>query len=178
MDPVISAVCRGSVALLLAVAAIHKVRDLRAFRDAVGEYGLLPRPFVTPVAVVVPALEILAGVALLVPATRLAGASLALALIALFTGALAVNLYRGRTDIGCGCFGPAAEQGLSGWLIPRNLAMAALLAPAFRAPAHRPIGALDLFVAIVGVLALTGLFFAMNRLIALWPRTEALRRPK
>lgn len=178
MDPLISAVCRLTVAALLATAAVSKLRDLRAFRHAVADYEVIPRRLAAPVAPVVPVLELAAAAALVVPATRAAGAVLALALIAAFTAALAVNLQRGRTDIDCGCFGPAAEQGLSGWLIPRNLLLAAFTLPAFWPPGARPLGALDLFVLVAGMLGLSGMFLALNRLIALAPRTAALRRPK
>ena len=44
----------------------------------------------------------------------------ALGLLALYSGALALNLARGRRDLDCGCLGPANRQRISPGLLWRN----------------------------------------------------------
>ena len=65
----------------------------------------------------------LSGVVL--PATRHFGAALAIALLVMFALAMAINLVRGRTEIDCGCFKSGLRQTVSGWLVGRNLLLAA-----------------------------------------------------
>jgi hypothetical protein len=95
----------GGAALVLLVGAAQKVRDWPGFRSALAAYRLLPEVLVTPAAMALPAFEAIAGVALFAPAYRGAGALLAVALMATVTGAVAINLARGRADIDCGCGG-------------------------------------------------------------------------
>ena len=39
------------------------------------------------------------------------------ALLFVYAAGISINLYRGRSDIDCGCGGPESAQRLSGWLI-------------------------------------------------------------
>ena len=66
---------------------------------------------------------------------RAAGALLAIALLAVVSSAMALNLARGHTDIDCGCggFGAAHQQPLHAGLLLRN-AVLVLLALAAAAP--------------------------------------------
>ena len=112
-------------------AAVHKARNYLSFRGVLSQYNLLPEALVGIAAPAVVAAEILAALALLTPAGILPGvptASLAALLLCLYTGAIAVNLMRGRTAIDCGCGGEPTP--LSGWLLARN---ALLLGLAFTA---------------------------------------------
>jgi hypothetical protein len=129
LDPALDAALRGPLALLLAAAALHKLRGPAAFRSALAEYRVLPAALAAPAAALVPAAEAAAAVALTAPllgagpALRAGGPLLAAALLALYAAAIAWNLGRGRRDLDCGCLGPAQRQPLSGWLVARNLAL-------------------------------------------------------
>jgi len=166
IDPAVSASLRGALALLFAAAALHKLRDPGVFRAALADYALLPAAAVAPAARLLPALELAAAAALLVPAWAVPGGLGAAALLAVYGGAIAVNLARGRRDVACGCLGPAAEQPLSGALLIRNgvLVAAALLA-ACPASARAWTG-LDALTVPVAVAAAAGLYAAWEGLLA------------
>ncbi|WP_440995821.1 MauE/DoxX family redox-associated membrane protein [Arhodomonas sp. SL1] len=176
IDPVLSGIAQGVVAVLLLAAAVYKLRDLRGFRATLREYDLLAEVLVRPVAWLIPVAEVAAAAALVYGPTRVAGGTLAAVLFAVFTLAIAVNLARGRRDIDCGCFGPSRGQQLSGWLLPRNLLLVALSALAGLPPAERALGALDYFTVAAGVVAFVLFFVVSNVVIGLAPQTAALRR--
>ena len=142
MDPVLHRVLRVSLAGLFAVAASHKLRAPVPFAATLAGYALLPAWALKPVAVVLPALEVALVLALLAPVPGAAAVAAAggAALLAVYSAAIGINLARGRTDIDCGCLGPAAADGsvgspLSAGLLARNAALAlACCAVALPAP--------------------------------------------
>ncbi len=176
IDPAIALALRLALAALFASAALHKLRDLASFEAALADYQLLPTAARRASAWLLVASEIAAVAALL--AGSALGAGLAAALLAVYAGAVAANLARGRRHIDCGCAGPALRQSLSGWLVARNLVLCAtslgLLAP----EATRPLHALDLFTAAAAAISAGLLYAASNRLLAEWPALARLaRRP-
>jgi len=172
LDPAVAWVARIALALLFAHAAAHKLRDLAAFRAALAGYRLAPEPALGALALALPVAELAAALALLA-APRL-GSVLALALLATYTLAIAANLARGRRDIDCGCFGPAARQPLSAALVARNAALlgvAVLALLPVQARALHPADALS----IAGAVGFGALVFASaNALLANAPRLRAL----
>lgn len=154
-DPAASLALRALLAAILLQAGIQKLRDPRGFREAVAGYRLLPGGWVAPLAAALPGLEVLAGLALLLPGAASAGAAAAAALLALYAGAIAVNLARGRRDIDCGCGGPGGRQTLHGGLVARNAVLVGLAGLAALAPGARPLHPLD--AASVAGAALAGL---------------------
>lgn len=175
MDPVIDATLRTALALLFAMAAGHKLRDLAHFRATLAEYRLLPGPLVPLAAVLVVATELGVAGALMMPAIRTPGALAAALLLALYGGAIAINLVRGRHHIDCGCGGPAVRRPIGGWLVVRNGALAAA-ALTLVAPVHgRPLVWVD-GLTIAGA---TGVFAAchasLDRLLAHAPALARLR---
>lgn len=73
------------------------------FAGTVDAYGLLPESLVAPVAISLIALEIVAGLALLLE--RRGGLTLTSLLLLLFVAVLLYGIFLGL-DIDCGCFGP------------------------------------------------------------------------
>jgi hypothetical protein len=128
LDPTLQGVLRGSLALLFAFAALHKLRDLRRFAALLRAYRLLPAAAARPAAIGLALCELATGVALCMPAWGRGGALAASGLVALYTAAIATNLLRGRRSIDCGC--GLAPRALGGGLLVRNLLLAgaALLA--------------------------------------------------
>jgi hypothetical protein len=120
VDPVVHLALRGSLALLLLAAALHKLRDPRAFRAILVAYELVPAGLAGAAAAAVLAAEVLLGAALLAPGMGVAPALGTAALLAVYTGAIGVNLARGRRDFDCGCGGPARGVPLGGALLARN----------------------------------------------------------
>ncbi len=181
-DPVLLLLGRLALALLLLRAAVHKLRDVAAFRAAVAAYALLPRAGVGPVAVVLIAVELALGAALLRGGiVTLPGALGAAMLVAVYTTAIAVNLLRGRRHIDCGCTGAAGRQRLSGHLVLRNggivFAALALAALADMAPGQaRPLTWVDGVTVVAGLGTLALLYAATETLIGNAPGIAAMAR--
>ncbi|MEQ8493000.1 MAG: MauE/DoxX family redox-associated membrane protein, partial [Gammaproteobacteria bacterium] len=154
LDPVLQLTALAALALVFASAAWHKLRDLLAFELALEAYALLPGWLLRPFARALPLAELTAVALLLFAPTRGAGSVLALALLALVTGAVALNLLRGRTDVGCGCGGIEDEQTLSWALVARNLLLALLGATGLAATTPRALLWLDYLSVGAGALAL------------------------
>jgi hypothetical protein len=169
-DPVVCHALAGAAALVFVVGAAQKVRDWPSFRSALGAYRLLPDALVTPVALALPALELVAGLTLLAPSFRNAGALLAAALLAIVTGAVAINLARGRTDIDCGCGGAEGRQRLSRGLVVRNAVLLLAVAVSVQQVGARALGTLDYATVAFASLALYGLYACASQLLANRPR--------
>lgn len=117
------------------VVGAEKLRAISRFRSELSDYDLLPARALPPASVLLPALEIAGGVAVLIPSTRQLGALLLMGLLILFSAAIVVNLRRGRRDVRCACFGAHSQQ-LS-WTLPvRNMLFALILAPTAMAGAE------------------------------------------
>lgn len=89
--------------LVLAAAAIPKLRHLDEFQGVVTNYRLLPAFLVTPFAIGLPLIELACAVALQMTPIRELAAWVAAGLFILFAVAIAINVGRGRTHIDCGC---------------------------------------------------------------------------
>jgi hypothetical protein len=137
-DPAVVWVLRASLALLFAAAAFHKLRAPRGFAVTLEAYALLPRALVSAFAWALAGAEVVLAAALLVPGLGAKPAAGGALLLLVYSGAIGANLLRGRTDIDCGCLGPAARQPLSPWLLARNgvlvVGCLALLAPVSSRP--------------------------------------------
>src|SRR5262245_1519036 len=123
VDPVVLATLRAGLALLFAAAAVHKLRDRAAFGAVLAEYRVVPRALLHISVWAVPAFESAVALALLRPGPL--GPVAAALLLALYAGAIALNLARGRRWLDCGCLGPALRQPISGALVARNALLAA-----------------------------------------------------
>lgn len=175
IDPAVPAVLRGALALLFASAAVHKLRDLPAFRVALEAYELLPGPLTRLGAPALVAAEFGTMVLLLSPAARPWGFAAAGLLLAVYTAAIGVNLLRGRLGIDCGCFGPALRLELSAGLLARNALLLAGALVGCLPPTPRPLAGPDALpvLAAVGFLALA--YAAASRLLANAPALRPLR---
>lgn len=174
LDPAVGFAASTALAGVFAQAALHKLRDARAFAAALDAYALLPASLAPLGAAQLIVAELLLAGTLLIPALRAAAALGALALIALYSAAIAVNLARGRREIDCGCTGPLLRQPLSGWLLARNAALAALALCAALPSAARALTALDALPILGFACAFFALYAAANQLAANAPASQAL----
>jgi hypothetical protein len=165
-DPILALIVRLGLALLFGAAAGHKLRDVGGFRSALERYELLPPVWAVPAGAVLIAAEIGIAVGLLLPRVAPVAAAAAAALLALYAGAIAVNLARGRRDIDCGCGGPARRQPISGWLVARNAVLAAVALRAAWPVTPRSVTWIDAITVAAGVLAIALLYVAADGLIA------------
>ncbi len=175
LDPVVTRVLAAAVAIVLLVGAWQKLRDVDSFLAALEDYDLLPAGLLMPLARLLPMLEILAGFALVIEPLRVVGAVLALGVLALVTGAVLVNLLRGRRHIGCGCGGVEDEQTLSWSLVGRNGLLAVLVAASAADPSVRTLTWLDTLSVAAGAACLYGVYALANQLLANQPRLARLR---
>jgi len=174
IDPVLGWMAAAAAAAIFAASGALKFYDLEAFRGAVTNYRLIPEWLATPFAWTAPVVESAAALGLLLSPVRVSSALVLIALLSVFTGAIAINLARGRTDIDCGCFGPALRQRLSWWLLLRNGALFALLAIVLLPMGARPMDFLDLATVAMAAATVVVLYTAANYLIANAPGLRAL----
>lgn len=124
-----------ALGLLFVFAAIPKLADPPGFAHMIYNYRLLPGSFVNLFALVLPWVELLAGVALLLGFWTRTSAALIALLLVVFTAAISWNLLR-ENAIDCGCFdmaaaGKSVAARLSDmrWDILRDAGTLALAAP-------------------------------------------------
>lgn len=119
------AAARLALGAVFVAAALAKIDDPHGFALAVSRYRLLPGIWINGVAIFLPWLELLTGLAVWVsPArTRAAATLIILALLVVFTGAIGWNLARG-IESSCGCFSTRADAAVSDeWNLLRNGAL-------------------------------------------------------
>lgn len=174
LDPAIQDLLAIAIAAVFAGSAALKFSDLESFEGAVANYHLVPGWFEKPAAWAVPLCETACAAGILFAAIRAAAAAALVIVLGVFSGAIAINLARGRRNIDCGCFGPALRQELGGSLLARNLALIAG-ALALELPAGvRALEPVDFVTIACGAMTLTLLYLSANYAIANAPRTRAL----
>ncbi|MGA2398114.1 MAG: MauE/DoxX family redox-associated membrane protein [Steroidobacteraceae bacterium] len=158
MDPLLELTVAWALAVLFAASTAHKLAALAEWPGVVRNYRLLPERLTVPAAAALLIAEALTAAALVWPATRRFGACAAAALLIIFAAAIAINMRRGRTSIDCGCFGSRLREGLSVWMVARNLVLA-LLALGLLPPGRpRELSALDIAAALAVVATLSFLY--------------------
>jgi hypothetical protein len=174
-DPLLVQIAVTSVALIFALSALQKLRDLLTFESAIEAYELAPAALVKPLTIALPILELGAAVTLVPEPTRQLGALLAMLVLTIVTLAIVLNLLRGRTDVACGCGGIEDEQVLSWSLVVRNLGLGTLVCTSFADLSLRVPLWLDYVSTLAGALACFGLYVLSNQLVANAPRLGRLR---
>jgi uncharacterized membrane protein YphA (DoxX/SURF4 family) len=99
----LSLLCRLVVGGVFIWASLDKLAHPEAFARAIHNYRLVPYALLHPIAMLMPAAEIVAGVALVVGWWRRGSALLCALMLAVFLVAISSALVRGL-DISCGCF--------------------------------------------------------------------------
>ena len=97
-------VLRLLLGALFVLASVDKVAHPEAFVVSVDKYQLLPTPVVPLVAVTLPWIELLAGIALIAGIGVEGAALVTTVLLVVFLSGMGINLARGR-ELDCGCFG-------------------------------------------------------------------------
>ena len=101
---------RWVLGLVFIYAGVLKLMQVQSFAVLIGAYGLIPDYLLTPVAVILPILEVLAGLGLL---ADLWGSLTAVTIMLLFFIAiLGYGIWMGL-DIDCGCFGPNDPEAIA-----------------------------------------------------------------
>ena len=112
---------------IFVVAALPKIADPPSFAHMIYNYRLVPGPLVNALALVMPWVEILTGLALILGVWRREAAIVAGLLIVVFLAAIGWNLARGHA-VDCGCFdvhaaGKSREEQLADmrWVLVRDV---------------------------------------------------------
>jgi len=162
-DPLVDLTVRISLLALFVFALVPKLGSAADFRERVRDYRLVPDRWSGVVAHVLIALEAAAAAGLLLDFAPLI--LLGAILLSVYALAMLANLLRGRSDLDCGCGGPAARRTISGTLVARNLVLAGLalwcLQPSLR---PRELSSLDAFTAVSAVASVVLLVLAAGRL--------------
>jgi peroxiredoxin len=119
---------RLTISAIFVVAAIGKLADRAAVGQVLREFGV-PARFTVLGSRALPVAELVVAVAVLPPFCAVAGCCAALALLAVFTTAVASQLRQGRHPR-CSCFGTVSATPVSGWTLVRNAVIALLTAAA------------------------------------------------
>jgi uncharacterized membrane protein YphA (DoxX/SURF4 family) len=127
-DPVLRIV-RIAAGLVFVAAALAKIGDPAAFSLAVHNYRMTPAGVENVIALVLPWIELLAGLALVLDVRARAGAVITLALMILFTALVGSAWARGL-DFECGCFGKASAGHIGAKKFFENVGLTALAAVA------------------------------------------------
>ncbi len=120
MEPwsLVALVVRYGLALIFAIAAIGKLRDLDATREATRDLAL-PASLVPFVAIGLPLAESAVAVGLIVSVTSSVATMASLALVVAFSVVVARQLLRGRRP-NCNCFGSGHQAPIGPLTLMRN----------------------------------------------------------
>lgn len=91
---------------IFVIAAIPKIADPPSFAHMIYNYRLVPASLINISALVMPWVELLAGLALILGVWKVAARNLIGILLAIFIVAISINLVRDNA-IDCGCFNVA-----------------------------------------------------------------------
>ena len=146
---VLSVAGRVCVGLVFVLAAVQKARHWKLLPGVIANYRLLPRALAPLASALLPPVEMIVGLLLLSGLLMPWAQWFAIALLALFAAAMAVNIARGRAHIDCGCGQSFLKQSLRWSLVARNAVLALLLVPPLSpaAAASPSIGTLSLPIA-------------------------------
>ena len=119
----LSVPARWYLGVLFVGACLHKIAEPYSFAVDVATYDILPLGLVNVTAIVLPWVELAAGVMLLAGVRVRAAALLVAAMMAAFIAALLIALAKGL-DMSCGCFASqgAVDDPISFLTVLRDLA--------------------------------------------------------
>jgi hypothetical protein len=178
LDPIIITLISISFGLMFALASVHKLRALDNFRAVLADYRVMPALIVPVVAIGLPVLEAVLGLAWLFSSIKPWVPTVAL--LVLYTTGIAINLLRGRVHISCGCgFGASkkTDEALSWGLVIRNVILISAALVMSMPAATRAVGILDYITLVAALIAIVLLFTAGNQLIRNMAAINTWRRP-
>ena len=155
-----------AVGLVFVQAGLAKLRHREFLTGVVANYRLVPAAIIGPVAMVLPPVELALGIVLILSGHWLAAAGAA-ALLLVFAAAMAINIWRGRSQIDCGCGRSQLRQPLSWLLVGRNIALSAVLLPRLLpSPASTLVDVTIAFAGGLAIFVIVQLFNAIGALAA------------
>jgi uncharacterized membrane protein YphA (DoxX/SURF4 family) len=113
--------------LILLSVGTSKLLHPRRFQQGIRNYQLLPtflessEKFLMIVALLIVLGELVGGLGLITGAKLVFAIMFTQCLFLVFSGALIINLVRGRKDLSCHCGGALGNHLISWWLVGRNI---------------------------------------------------------
>ena len=166
IDPGVAWLIIACAGLLFLVAALHKLRDLRRFREVFAAYQLMPLTAGRLLAPVIPALELAVAVGLLFDDLRTLALRIGVALMLAYGAGITINLARGRRDLDCGCAGPNDRRPIAAWMVWRNVGIAVLLSAVLLPWSNRPFVLTDGVTVGFGTACCALVYLCLDRLLA------------
>ncbi|GAB4198504.1 MAG: hypothetical protein OHK0013_07720 [Sandaracinaceae bacterium] len=117
-------VLRLVVAAIFLFAAAPKLLDPVAFARDIDNYRMVPDGLIGSLAITLPVVEILVGLALVTGILARGAAVVAGAMLVAFAAGMVQAILRG-IDLDCGCFGQLAEAHVTWWSVARNVMLLA-----------------------------------------------------
>jgi uncharacterized membrane protein YphA (DoxX/SURF4 family) len=108
------------ISAIFIYASIHKIINPQEFAKQVALYEILPLFTVYPFSYALPFLELICGVLIWIPLTRISANILNILMTVAFIIAITVALILGK-DINCGCFGNEDRIGISKLIMDAGL---------------------------------------------------------
>ena len=115
-------ILRWFLGVLFVYASYHKIMDPAGFAKIIFGYDLFPAVSINVIAVVLPYIELTAGLALILGIFPRAAAVIISGLLMAFILAISINAIRGH-EFDCGCFSSGEAllwQTTPAWLLTRN----------------------------------------------------------
>ncbi len=165
MDTVLTHIISIGLFVLLVAAGIDKIKHRQEFVQTLGGYRLLPAGLVPVASVAIPMTEIVLAQVLVWLQAKLVVVAVA-ALLALYAGAIFINIRRGNLSLDCGCQFGEARQSISMALVYRNLVLAGATLLLLLPTMDRQFGVYDYGAMVFGLLVCTLFYVTVNRLIA------------
>ncbi|MCG8413150.1 MAG: hypothetical protein MI746_02925 [Pseudomonadales bacterium] len=172
LDAAIHSLISVIFALLLLWASLHKFSDRLQFQGILAAYQLLPVASLPLLALFIPVVELSLGLAWLTGFQNEVVALATVALLASYTFAMGINIFRGNTEIDCGCglssarHKTAGYQRLSSSLLLRNLILILAASIALIPSNERLLGFIDYLNVGLASVGLVFLYAAFNQLLA------------
>ncbi len=127
-------ILRVAIGAVFVGAGVAKIGHGDLFAAQIAAFGIVPRPLIAPMALLLPFLEVILGGYLVVGLYTRVAAIIAVLQLALFATAIGSAVARGLS-LSCGCFGPTDATVTSWPEVARDLGFAAVAAfVAWRAP--------------------------------------------
>jgi len=124
-SPWLVRLCRIAVGVVFVAAALAKIGDPAAFATQIHHFRLAPASAENAIALFLPWIELLTGLALVLGVRARSGAWLAAGLMVVFTALVASAMARGL-NFECGCFGTADATRVGLTKLLENLGLLAL----------------------------------------------------
>jgi hypothetical protein len=177
LDPLFIRIVAMGFAVLFMLAAVHKLSNRSEFFLILRAYQVLPAMLLRPTTLIIPNLEIILafgwfligvlGFQLRAVPVFSAG------LLLVYAAAIAINLFRGRRDIDCGCSLASSKtdssnpsEQISEAQVFRNCLLALLALIAAAPMTARVINAIDYLALIGASVVCVFIYAAINQLIA------------